>query len=137
MILIDTHVLIWAVNNDQRLGRIARETIDAETDAGTLYVSAITPWEISLLVNKGRLSFGRDAGEWILDALDMPGVMLAPIEPMIAVNSVTLPGQFHPDPADRFIVATARHHRWPLLTADRAILVYGDAGHVEVMDAAL
>ena len=67
--------------------------------------------------------------------LSLPGVDLLRIEPAIAVDSVRLPGVFHADPADRLIVATARY--WPatLLTADRAILQYADAGHLEAVDA--
>jgi PIN domain nuclease of toxin-antitoxin system len=58
---------------------------------------------------------------------------LAPIEPAIAIDSVRLPGEFHPDPADRIIVATARFHHATLLTADQAILAYGRKGHVDVI----
>ena len=61
---------------------------------------------------------------------------LVPIEPAIAVDSVRLPGSFHADPADRFIVATSRHLASPLVTADRAILAYAAGGHVRAIDAA-
>ncbi|HEY5072417.1 MAG TPA: type II toxin-antitoxin system VapC family toxin [Caulobacteraceae bacterium] len=136
MILADTHVLIWAVNNDPRLGTAARGTIDAEAARGALCVSAITPWEIALLAHRGRLALGREVGVWIEAALALPGIVLAPIEPMIAVESIQLPGSLRGDPADRFIIATARRHGWPLITADATILSYGAAGHVEVIDAA-
>jgi PIN domain nuclease of toxin-antitoxin system len=68
--------------------------------------------------------------------LALPGVRLAPLEAAIAVASVSLPGNLHPDPADRIIVATARHHGWPLVSADSAILDYARAGHVQALDAA-
>ncbi len=51
--MIDTHVLIWAVQDDARLGKRARQAVDAATDAGALYLSAITPWEIAMLANEG------------------------------------------------------------------------------------
>lgn len=137
MILVDTHVLIWAINNDRRLGSGARERLDAETETGVLHISAITPWEIALLVQRGRIVLGRDTLEWIEAALALSGIALAAIEPKIAIESVRLPGELHGDPADRFIVATARHHGWSLLTADLAILTYGAAGHVAVLDARL
>lgn len=89
-----------------------------------------------MLVQKGRLALGRDAGAWIDSALAMPGITLAPIIPAIAVESVRLPGEFHADPADRLIIATARQTGATLLTADRAILDYAASGHVIAADAA-
>ena len=71
-----------------------------------------------------------------LAALDLPGLVLAPIEPAIAVDSVRLPGRFHADPADRMIVATARRCGVPLVTADRAILSYAANGRLLAVDAA-
>ena len=98
-------------------------------------VSAITPWEIALLSERGRSRLDRDVGEWIDAALTVPGISLLPIEPEIAIGSVRLPGSFPGAPADRFIVATARHHGVPLLTADRKILAYGAEGTLQTLDA--
>ena len=135
MIVVDTHVLIWAVDGDARLGRTARGAIEEAGSTDGIAVSAITPWEIVLLADKGRLRLGCDAAVWIDTALDLPGVHLIPIEPAVAIDSVRLPGSFHADPADRFIVATARYCAAPVLTADGAILKYAAAGHVRVIDA--
>ena len=135
MIVLDTHVLTWAVDDDARLGRTARAAVDEAGRADGIAISAITPWEIALLAEKGRLRLGSDAAVWIDAALDLPGVHVMPIEPAIAIDSVRLPGGFHADPADRFIVATARHCRAPLLTADGAILDYAAGGHVRAIDA--
>ena len=135
MIVVDTHVLIWLLRDDPRLGPTARETTEAAGRNGGIHVSAITPWEIALLAHKGRLALDREVGAWIDAAFALPGIVLAPILPAIAVDSVRLPGDFHADPADRLIIATARHAAMPLLTADRAILVYGASGHVGVVDA--
>lgn len=135
MILLDTHVLIWAVTDDPRLGSIAQAAIEETGQSDRLAVSAITPWEIALLVQKGRLHLEQEVRTWIETALALPSVQLLPIEPAIAVSSVLLPGAFHADPADRFIVATARHFGISLLTADRAILAYAVNGHVDVLDA--
>jgi len=135
VIVLDTHVLIWAIHEDSRLGSVAQTTIEAigrENHAG---VSAITPWEIALLTERGRLRLDRDVVDWIEAVLDLPGLRLLPIEPAIAIASVRLPGAFTRDPADRLIVATARHHGARLLTADRAILDYGTAGHVRTVNA--
>lgn len=136
MIVLDTHALIWVVNDEPRLGNAARATIDDAVRTDFALVSAITVWEIALLAEKGRLHLGREVGSWIKEALALPGIELAPVEPEIAVDSVRLPGSFHADPADRLIVATARHWEAPLLTADDAILAYGASGHVRTVDAA-
>ncbi len=137
MILLDTHVLVWLVEDDGRLGPGARSEIERARDAAGLGASAITPWEIAMLVAKGGLHLALEVGTWVDRALALPGVDLLPIEPAIAVDSVRLPGQFHADPADRLIVATARH--WPatLLTADQAILRYAADGHFDAIDAGI
>ncbi|MBB4190766.1 PIN domain nuclease of toxin-antitoxin system [Rhizobium aethiopicum] len=135
MIVIDTHILVWAMQDDARLGSQARRIIDEMTEKSRILISAITPWEIAMLVQKGRLALGDDVGRWIDSALSLPGLQLAPIEPSIAIDSVRLPGEFHADPVDRIIAATARFHRAPLLTADQAILSYGARGHLQVVAA--
>jgi len=135
VIVVDTHVLIWAIQGDRRLGSAAARAIGESGREGRVGVSAITPWEIALLTERGRLRLDRDVAEWIDAVLELPGFRLLPIEPAIAVGSVRLPGAFTSDPADRLIVATARHHGTRLLTADRAILDYGAAGHVRTTDA--
>lgn len=135
MILLDTHVLIWSLQDEPRLGPEARKLLDEQILADGLMVSAITPWEIALLAKRSRIVLGVDTGRWIEEALALPGIVLAELDPKIAVDSVNLPGDFPNDPADRIIIATARHHKVPLLTVDRAILNYGAAGHVSVIDA--
>jgi PIN domain nuclease of toxin-antitoxin system len=127
-------VLVWAVSRDSRLGVEARTNLDL-TKVGEVLVSAITPWEIALLDRKGRLPLGKEVGRWIENALAHPRISLVPLEPAIAVESVRLPGDFHNDPADRILVATARHLNVPLLTADGLILSYGMRGYVKVIDA--
>jgi PIN domain nuclease of toxin-antitoxin system len=134
--IVDTHVLVWLLEGDPRLGRRARQALDRAALQSAVHVSAITAWEIAMLVHKGRLALGRDVGAWINEAFGLPGIALVPIEPAIAVDSVRLPGSLHADPADRFIVASARARGLPLMTADRALLAYGASGHVAVVDAA-
>ncbi len=100
-----------------------------------MWVSAITPWEIGMLVAKGRLVLDRDVMDWLQAALSLPGIRVAPLEPALAVASTRLPGELHGDPADRLIVATARHLGATLVTADAALLAYGQLGHVGVLSA--
>ena len=135
MILLDTHVLIWSLQDAAALGPEARILLDEQILAEGLMISAITVWEIALLAKKSRIVLGMDVAKWIEDALALPGLVLGALDPPIAIGSVMLPGDFHADPADRIIIATARHRNLPLLTADQAILDYGAVGHVNVVDA--
>jgi PIN domain nuclease of toxin-antitoxin system len=132
MIIIDTHVLVWTLDDDARLGPRARSLIDRSE---TILLSAISIWEIALLVKQSRLALKMDIADWVKQALALPSLLLAPLDPAIAIDSVNLPGDFHNDPAGRIVIATARHHDVPLLTIDRAIIDYARAGPVKVVDA--
>jgi PIN domain nuclease of toxin-antitoxin system len=135
MILLDTHVLVWFMRGDDRVGRRTCEMIDAAARMGEAYVSAITPWEISMLVAKGRFRFGVPVTSFIDAALAKPGLRLAPITPAIGVDAGQLPTDIRGDPADRLIVATARALSCPLATVDGPILRYAAAGHFQAIDA--
>ena len=105
--------------------------------ADSLFVSAITPWEIAMLVSKGRLIFGQEIGEWLRTALSMPGIRMMPLSIEISVASTQLAGDFHADPADRMIVATARHLGATLVTEDKLILNYSRVGQLKTQRASL
>lgn len=137
LLLLDTHVLVWLFEGNTKLGRAARSMIQKAADQAGAVVSAITPWEIGLLVSKGRLQLGADVMEWIRIALAKPGVRLAPLEPGIAVASTRLPFEMHADPADRILVATARHLGATLVTADGALLAFARQGHFVAMDGTI
>jgi PIN domain nuclease of toxin-antitoxin system len=136
LLLLDTHTLVWSINEGPKLGKGAKEAIRVAGDDGRILVSAITPWEVSLLVSKGRLALQADVMDWVRDALRIPGLTLAPLEPEIAVASTRLPFEMHPDPADRILVATARHLGATLVTADKALLELARNGHFKALDAA-
>jgi PIN domain nuclease of toxin-antitoxin system len=135
LLLVDTHALIWMVEEAPRLGAQAAEALNRAGWEGRIAVSAITPWEIGLLVSKGRLQLGADVMQWIRVALAKPGVRLVPLEPEIAVESTRLPFEMHADPADRILVATARHLGATLVTADGALLEIAKKGNFAGMDA--
>lgn len=137
MIVLDTHVLVWAVEGDRRLGTNARAAIEEAERTDAIGISAVTPWEIALLAERNRLRLVQEVGTWIEAVLALPGIRLMPIEPAVALDSVRLPGPFHADPADRLIVATARHSGARLVTADGTILSYAKRGHVDTIDARL
>ena len=135
LMLLDTHVVLWATFNDDRLGRHAAKAINLASRENRLAVSAITPWEIGLLASKKRITVYKDVLEWVRDALAKPGVALVPLEPEIAVASTCLPFEMHPDPADRVLVATARHLGATLVTADQALLALSKKGNFRGLDA--
>ena len=84
----------------------------------------ISCWEVSKLVEVGRLSLPIPIEEWVPLALDYPGVEPIDLTPEIAVQSTRLPGSFHKDPADQILVATSRVLELPLATMDEKILAY-------------
>ena len=135
-VLLDTHTLVWLLQGSEKLGPQARRVIEAATvGQGGVMVAAISCWEIGMLVAKGRLTLDRDVGEWVQAALVLPGMRLVALEPEIAVAAARLPGQMHGDPADRLIVASARHAGAVLITDDRLILDYAAEGHVRALRA--
>ena len=131
LILLDTHVLIWLDQDDQRLGPETNRLIDTGLAAARLAVSAITFWEVALLVAKGRLALASSAMAWRRDVLGH-GMVELPVDGAGGVRAAELPA-FHADPADRFIVATALAHDATLLTADERILAW--PGSLRRLDA--
>lgn len=127
MILLDTHVLIWWVNGDvERLSAAAIAAIDQASTGQEqgLLVSAISCWEVAMLISRGRLALGMDETRWLDLVASIPAVALLPLEPAVAIAATRLPEPFHPDPADRFLVAQARTLGIPLVTADAKIRAY-------------
>jgi PIN domain nuclease of toxin-antitoxin system len=123
MIVLDTHVWIWHVQGDKRLTTNYAQIINRFESIG-LGVSAISLWEIAKAVEHGKLSFPISVEDWLTNALAYPGIQLLPLTPIIAVESTKLPDNFHKDPADQIIVATARVFNCPLITHDTKILNY-------------
>lgn len=119
VILLDTHVLLWFRFGHARLGREARRAIEDAWRTGEAGVSAISFWEISLLLAKGRITMLQDVGAW-RQRLLREGLREIPVDGATGIRATELV-DFHADPADRLIVATALDgHR--LVTADRRIL---------------
>ena len=127
-LLLDTHVLVWLLADSARISSQAYAKIEQAADADELFASAITPWQIAMLVAKERLRLNRDVADWLTAALALPGLQLEPLSPSIAVASTRLPWDVHPDPADRILLATARHLDATLVSADRQMLAYAERG---------
>jgi len=118
MIVLDTHAWIWWVDESPHLSAEARKAIEEAEELG---VSAISCWEVSMLVAKGRVGFSIDVQEWVNLALQRPKIRLLPLDPQIAVSAARLPGEFHGDPADRLIASTCLHSGAPLVSKDQRI----------------
>ncbi len=134
-LVLDTHVWIWLNFGMPGLKPQALRLIDEAAGRGDLRLPAICPWEVALLTSIRRLELYSPVRDWVRRALDLPGLQLAPMTPDIAVEACYLPGDFHGDPADRLIVATARVEGATLVTRDAGILAYGRAGYLSVLTA--
>lgn len=130
MVVLDTHALVWWASGDAQLSGAAHEAIERERQGGEVLVSAISAWEVAMLVRARRLALTMDAAAWLDTVAQVPGLRFVPVDVRISVQSVDLPGDFHKDPADRLIVATARHFGAPLVTADLKIRGYA---HVQTV----
>lgn len=118
MIVLDTHAWVWWLTKPEKLGKRAARAIHK---ASRLGLPAICVWEVAMKAEARKLRFDRRYDLRIDAALsDDPRVELLALLPRIAVEAVQLPWS-HSDPADRFIVACARVHDAPLVTADERI----------------
>ncbi len=129
-LLLDTHVWIWLQEAPEKLGARTRSLIVDRQN--TLYVSPISTLEIARLVAAGAISLSEPVGDWISETLGALECGTMEISHSIAAEAYSLPGNFHRDPADRILVATARIFELVLVTADERILNYP---HVESQDA--
>lgn len=136
MILIDTNALIWATSQPQHLGPEARVRLDQATSDRQAAVAVISFWEVGMLVDKKRIALS-DPEAWMRTVIGSGTVKVVELTPDIALAAGSLPGGIHGDPADRIIVATARALGCPVLTSDRQILAYAEAGHVAAINARL
>lgn len=86
-----------------------------------------------MLQERQRITLSLPVQRWRDIVLETSGFIESPLSGEIAIESVTLPGKFHNDPADRMLIATARLNGWTLATRDEKILSYGNAGNVDVL----
>jgi len=119
-VILDTHVWIWlSIGEVQSLSSKAQKFITGRT----LWISAISCWELAKLVEKRRIGFTIPTLNWIRRSLNENHIRLADLIPEIAVESSELEG-FHQDLADQIIVATSRVLGMPVVTADQRIIQF-------------
>jgi PIN domain nuclease of toxin-antitoxin system len=118
-LLLDTHIWVWSALERARLS--SRLIAALENPRNELWLSPISLWEVLTLCQKNRLTLQPNPQAWISNTLDAIPMREAPVTYQIAqeTDRVRLP---HRDPADRFLVATARVFDLTLVTADEQLV---------------
>jgi len=122
-LLFDTHIWLWSVSNPSRLAR--RVKVELSRSSNELWISPISAWELLILAERGRIKLDDEPRKWVIEAFTRTPAQEAAINVEIAVRSREIMAR-HPDPADRFLVATALVYGLTLVTADAALKSGGD-----------
>jgi PIN domain nuclease of toxin-antitoxin system len=120
--------------DDKHFSPVFKKIVTNYTDDDQVLISAISVWELGMLVEKKRIRVEMDPLDWVQQALDKPGIKLVPLSPRISIESTRLPGEIHCDPADRMLIATAKEESAVLVTCDDKILEYGKGRYISVYD---
>ena len=134
-VLLDTCAIIY-LTNGALMEKGATDAIRCAALADGVFVSPVSAWEVGLLSRPGRattIRFLPDPKTWFARVLAAPAIREAPFTPDIAIDSAHLPPPMHGDPADRLLIATARHLGVPIVTRDRQISAYAASGHIQVV----
>jgi PIN domain nuclease of toxin-antitoxin system len=134
-VVLDTHVWIWLASGEGRLRKESIKALEYASAHRQILIPAICVWEVALLASRGKISLDKPVHAWIQDALSGPGISLAPLTPEVCIDSCSLPGAVHADPADRIIIATARVEGATLVTRDARILDYAKRGYLDALQA--
>ncbi len=118
------------VNGNEELAKPIRNKINAAIQQNSISIAAISLWEIGMLASKNRITLGMPCLEWINQSIELTHLHIFPMTPAIAIDSCSLPGIFHGDPADRLIIATARIEAATIFTRDEKILEYSRKKYV-------
>lgn len=123
--LLDTHVVLWLDAGDEALRPSTRAMLEDHWRGGnTLCVSAVSAWEIALLVDLGRIALDLEPHAWLARFLARSGLEAIPLSLTAAIRAYALLGLAHRDPADRLLIATAIELACPLVTYDERILEF-------------
>jgi len=119
--ILDTCALLWLAEGGKRLSAQTRDAIEA---APTVCVSAISAFEIGVKSRSGKLKLPLTPAEWFREVVDHHGLSVEPLDWDICIAATELPF-IHKDPCDRFIIATAKLRRVPIVTGDPRFSAYG------------
>jgi len=123
-LLLDTCAILWLARDVSRLGQSARMIIRERQDS--LYVSAISAFEIGVKHRKGKLDLEMSPEDWWNLAVSHHGLQVLPVTDTVALASTALPA-LHADPCDRIIIATAEGIHASIVTSDQLISQYPSA----------
>lgn len=123
MIVLDTHVWWWILSEPDMVSKKAFDLIK-KTPPGERAIASISIWEFAMMVSRNKIRLSIPPEKWLDYAVNKTGLTVFDLSGKIALESCSLPGDFHKDPADRIIVATARVAKATLITKDKKILDY-------------
>lgn len=127
-LLLDTQALLWWKEGSRKLGPRARRAI--ELDAASVWVSAVSAWEIAIKLSAGRLVLRVPLQQWMPAELERNGFSTLAVSVAHAVGVASLPDH-HDDPFDRLLIVQARFEGLTIVTSDTAF----DDYDVPVLDA--
>ena len=129
-LLLDTHVWVWSQDRSSGLGSAAAKLL--VDDSSSLYVSTVSSLEIARLAWGDRLTLDIPVGDWIEQSIDSLLADTLTMTHAVAIRAYSLPDDFHRDPADRILAASAIIHDLTPVTADEHLLAYP---HIAAVDA--
>ena len=121
MLLLDTCTLLWLVGQQQHLSEQAKAALTKSS--GSLFISAISAFEIGVKSQKGLLTLPMPVATWLRQAMELHGIDYLAVDCEVAIRATQLPN-LHRDPADRIIIATAMVHQLKIITPDQHIQAY-------------
>ena len=132
-LLLDTCAIVFGANGTT-MNTEAVMAIEAAIDGGNIRFSPVSAWELGMLMSRNRIASTSEPLDFFNQALTRTLAKVCELTPEILVSSCYLPGVLHRDPMDRILIATARAHDLTIVTSDRAIIAYGEAGHVKTLE---
>jgi len=132
-IILDTHVLLWSLLQPEELSETIKQLIGLAQENNQLFICSISLLEIAMLKLKKRINIYEPIKDFLESIHNLDGLSVKDISPEIAAESVSLMDDFHGDPADKIIVATARCYGATLLTRDQKILNWANLGHIKFL----
>jgi PIN domain nuclease of toxin-antitoxin system len=132
-VILDTHVLLWSLLKPEELTDKVKSKIEQAQKDQKLLLSSISLWEIAMLSYKKRIHIFEPIKNFLSSIEEISGINICEISSEIAAESIALQNNFHGDPADRIIVATARTYSATLLTRDKKVLEWSVDGAVKCL----
>lgn len=118
-ILLDTHIIIWILEDSKKLSKKARKIID---DANEVYISPVSAWEMMIKMQLGKLEIELEDINKIFKQTNFIELNLK-FEHVLTLNNLP---NYHKDPFDRMLIAQALSEPLKLITSDSMVKKYSD-----------